>query len=260
MRSKRSTSQRRRSACVGERPFSIRASTGTRARSAACSTASSSRHRDGDLLLLRRVLGVLQRHDEQVRGHEHRLVCARDADRRVEDGAVERSGERHEHAPLCRRTPAAAAGAGRRGRGLLPRRRRGAGRQRRGSRRLLAVDAVRDDADVDARAGSARAPRRASRAGSRGACSRRASRRGRTSIRALATTRLTVPTRSSPSSSRKCAPRTTRKPAQGRELHLLLARQLAAPAGAPRARRAERRAARPSARRAAGCAATEAQA
>ena len=42
IRSKRSTSQSFRSACVSDRPFSIRASTGTPARSAACSTASSS--------------------------------------------------------------------------------------------------------------------------------------------------------------------------------------------------------------------------
>ena len=97
MRSNCSTSQSRSSAWVGVRPLSMRASTGTPAREAACSTASSSGHRDARLLLHRRVERELERDQDQVGGDERRLLRSRDADRRVEDGRVEVAArERHE--------------------------------------------------------------------------------------------------------------------------------------------------------------------
>ena len=142
----------RGSACGRSRS---RASTGTPARSAACSTASSSGIATGDLLLHRRVLGVLERDHDQVGGHERRVLGARDPDRGREHGRVERAaGERHEDP----RRPA----VGGRARG----RRRQRERDRRERRRrpptsaatsasviavlLLAQRAVGDDADVDA--------------------------------------------------------------------------------------------------------------
>jgi hypothetical protein len=57
-------------ACVGVRPFSIRASTGTAARRAVLDSLEQW-HRDRHLIRERRVLRVFERHDEQVGAYEN---------------------------------------------------------------------------------------------------------------------------------------------------------------------------------------------
>ena len=104
---------------------SMRASTDTPARSAACSTASSSGIATATCVLHRRVEPELQRHDDQVGGHERRLLGPRDADRGVEHDRVElAAGEGHEHAaavPACARGLAPARSRRARSRRVRPR-------------------------------------------------------------------------------------------------------------------------------------------
>ena len=170
IRSKCSTSQSRCRAWIGVRPLSTRASTGTPARSDGVLDRLEQRHRDRDLLLHRSVRRLLERHDDQVGGNERRLLGARDPDRRGQHRRLERAaGERHEH-PASRaraRRGRGAAGADapgppRRARPRRPRRRRAQRHRSRSSR--SARSATTRMSSPGARG---RAPRRASRAGSR---------------------------------------------------------------------------------------------
>ena len=217
------------------------------------------RHRDRDLSRSGESSAYCERHDEQVGGHEHRLLGARDADRRVEHGRVERAaGERHED-PARRRAGSSRGDAARADeqRRRRPRARRRATPSRttrtRSRRQLLPVGAVRDDADVDARAARGRAPRRSEprRISAAPRLVRRADEDvgraalggdaadGRDEVVAL----LLEEVRAEDDG----------EPAQRRELRPPPPRSAAGRASAPRARRARRRAARPSATRAAGC-------
>ena len=66
--------------------------------------------RDRDLVAQRRVLGVAERHEQEVGRDERRVLGLREPDRRVEHGRVERAaGERDEDAP---RAGCAAGAAG----------------------------------------------------------------------------------------------------------------------------------------------------
>ena len=156
MRSNCSTSQSRRSACVRVRPFSIRASTGDAGPQRRVLDRLEQRHRDLHLVLHRRVLGVAQRHDQEIRRHEHRLLRPGDADRGGR-ARSRRAGRRTARECGGRpRTPAgasaAAGGSGRRrARPRARSRRRGARRRACSPHRLRPVGPVRDDADVDPR-------------------------------------------------------------------------------------------------------------
>ncbi len=166
------------------------------------------RHRRRDLLLHRRVLRLLERHDDQVGGNERRVLGAGDPDPGGEHGRVERAaGERDED-------PLGAAGCDRR---AAPAERDS--RERRGQRRR----ARRSSAIVIAR-GSSRSARSATTRMSTPGSSRTSfetSEPRRISVRRdssgvprktyveprSATNCLTASGRLSPSTSMKCAPR-----------------------------------------------------
>jgi hypothetical protein len=100
IRSNLSASHRSLNAWVSVRPFSIRASTGTHG---GALNRLEQRHRNRYLVCERRVLRVPQRHDQQVRRHERRVLGTRDAQRGVENGGFQRAAaERHEDPALAR--------------------------------------------------------------------------------------------------------------------------------------------------------------
>ena len=102
IRSKRSTSQSRRSACVSDRPFSIRASTGTPWRKRGVLDRLEQRERDArpaPSAPSPRGTGAARRAGRPRRAPPPRARAIRIA--AVEHGRVERARERHENAPAA---------------------------------------------------------------------------------------------------------------------------------------------------------------